>query len=360
MNSKSTWTETESDHERGQSAALQAQILHGDLELARWDSFVTESSEVNPFATTTWCRAIGDTLGYGADFWIVAKGPEWLGGVPVFWRTRLGRPVSLQPAQCAYSSLFFSETLSRASYPSKVTSSRLDVAAALAKALAKQYGTARVKLLPAVTDVRAFQWAGWSVTPSYTYLIDLEAEMRCDHAVRKHVRKCRETGAMFSLDWQFDRFRDLAEDTIARQGLKSGMGMKYEEMEQIALRMRDAGLAWMATALTADGQALASRIELGIPGSSTLYDWVAGSSSNLFASGGNAWLMTKVAEEARRRGYSKWDLCGANYRNIAKFKSQLGGDLVHGWDLVSPRSRRERWYEASIRIAVKVKHMLVR
>jgi hypothetical protein len=230
----------------------------------------------------------------------------------------------------------------------------------MAKSLAKHYGTARVKLLPAVTDVRAFQWAGWSVTPSYTYLIDLKAEMRCDHAVRKHVRKCRESGAVLSLDWQFDRFRALAEDTTARQGLRSGMGMKYEEMELIAVRMRDAGLAWMATALTADGQALASRIELGIPDSSTLYDWVAGSLSDLFAFGGNAWLMTEVAEEARRRGYSKWDLCGANYRNIAKFKSQLGGDLVHGWNLVSPPSRRERWYQAAIQTAVKVKHLFVR
>jgi hypothetical protein len=360
MTSESPRAENDTDHEPNQSAPVRACVLSGGTELGKWDRFVCESPEANPFATTTWRRAVSECLGYSFDLWVVYKGAEWLGGVPLFWRKRFGRPVCLEPPQCAYSSVLFNAAISRASYPSKVTSSKLDVTGTIAKALSSHYSSTRMKLLPAVGDVRAFQWEGWTVNPSYTYVIDLKREMRCDHAVRKHVRKCRENGAVLSLEWCFDRFRSLAEDTISRQGLNPGMGMRYEELERIACRMRDAGLAWMATALTADGKPLASRIELGIPGTSTLFDWVAGSSSELFSLGGNAWLMTEVAEAARQRGYSSWDLCGANYRNIATFKAQMGGDLAHGWNLAGPVARRERLYGVAMKAAVTVKHLISR
>ena len=223
-------------------------------------------------------------------------------------------------------------------YPSKV-SSQLDITANLAGSLSSYYSSAKFKFLPSVPDVRAFQWDGWNASPAYTYLLDVTRDFRCDHAVRKHVRKCREGGAVLSLEWQFDWFRSLSQDTV-RGGTPVRIGMKYQELEQIACRMRDAGLAWMATALTSDGQPLASRIAFRHSGLFRLPDWVAGSSSELLALGGNAWIMTQIAEEARRRSYSSWDLCGANYKNIAKFKSQFGGDLVHGWNLTGANSSR--------------------
>lgn len=346
------------DHEAGSSVGLQVSLLSEESDYVRWDQLVTESLQANPFATIAWCKAVSEVLGFGFDLWIVAKGQEWLGGIPVFWRRRFGRPVCMMPPQGAYSSVIFAAAISRASYPSKVTSSQLEITANLARSISSHYSSATLKFLPSVSDVRAFQWEGWSASPVYTYVLDVSRELRCDHAVRKHVRKCRESGAVLSLDWQFEWFRGLSQDTVTRQALRSGIGMTYQDLERIACRMRDAGLAWMATALTPDGRPLASRIELGIRGTATLYDWVAGSSSELLSLGGNAWIMTQIAEEARRQSYSSWDLCGANYKSIAKFKSQFGGDLLHGWTLTGPASRTERLYWTTFNAAVSAKRWL--
>ena len=68
-----------------------------------------------------------------------------------------------------------------------------------------------------------------------------------------------------------------------------------------------------------------------MPGSETLFDWVAGSAADKLSVGANPWLMMQIAAEARRRGYSRWNLCGAAFENVARFKSEFGGELVHGW-----------------------------
>ena len=337
---------------------VRVRLLNED-EFERWDLFVGQSPQANPFAVIAWCKAVSEVLDFGFHVWIVSKGEEWLGGIPVFWRRRHGRFVCLQPPLCAYVSFLYSPTISRASYPSKITSYNLEVAKHLATALSVRYSSSRLKLLPSISDTRAFQWAGWNVTPNYTYILDVTRDLQCSHSVRKHIRKCRESNAVLSLEWQFNRFCALAEDTATRQGTGFS-GISFQSLDQLASRMRDAGLAWMATALSFDGHPLASRIQLSIPGSTTAYDWVAGSSSAHFSLGGSPWLMTKVAECVKLRGYSNWDLCGANYENIAHFKSQFGGELVHGWSLNFPAPSHGYLYRTVSRMKSFTRGLLVR
>jgi hypothetical protein len=349
-----------SDAEAGLNPTQPIRVsLLSEKEFGRWDRFVAESPQANPFAAVAWCKAVSEVLDFGYHIWVVSKGDEWLGGIPVFWRRRHGRFVCVQPPLCAYSSILYSPIISRASYPSKVTFYFLEVTKYLEGTLSTRYSSSRLKLLPSIADTRAFQWTGWNVTPNYTYIIDLTRDLQCSHSVRKHIRKCREGNAVLSLEWQFNQFCALAEDTATRQGQGFG-GITFPSLDQLASRMRDAGLAWMATALSSDGQPLASRIQLAIPGSSTAYDWVAGSSSAHFSLGGSPWLMIKIAESAKLRGYSNWDLCGANYENIAQFKSQFGGELVHGWVLTGPSSNPGRFYRAASQAKTLIRSLLVK
>jgi len=64
--------------------------------------------------------------------------------------------------------------------------------------------------------------------------------------------------------------------------------------------------------------------------------WVADSTPEGLSGGANKWLMLQRADECRRHGLRQWGLCGVQFENVAKFKSDLGGDLVHGFQVVSP------------------------
>src|SRR5262249_9137974 len=81
-----------------------------------------------------------------------------------------------------------------------------------------------------------------------------------------------------------------------------------------------------------------SQIVLSIPDTPGAFMWTAGTRESALSSGVSAWLMVEIAKEARRRGHSYWDLCGADFPSVARFKSELGGELTHYFQADAPRS----------------------
>jgi hypothetical protein len=128
----------------------------------------------------------------------------------------------------------------------------------------------------------------------------------------------------------------------------------------LAEQLHRDGLAWMATAIAQDGTPLAVRIQLSIEGSATVFDWVAGSDARHLALGGTPWLMTRMAEEIRQRGHATWNLCGAQYETIAKFKSEFGGRLVHGFSVTGPAVATEQMYLFARASASRLKRAIQR
>jgi hypothetical protein len=309
---------------------------------ARWDAIVRASPQANPYSTSRWARAVHDAIGIEHDLWIVEKGEAWLGGVLVPVRSRFGQRAGVVTPVTAYSSPVYAESLYKSALPSKVTANLIEVGKPLAEAVASSYSAARHVMLPAVSDVRPWQWSGWTATPSYTFHLDIARELPLSHSVRKHVQKCERNGAQVSDTWDFDAFWSVQESTVVRQGVR--LGVTRDELFAMTDAMHRAGLAWMLTARDADGSVLSSRVLLGIAGTSTVFDWVAGSDATKLSTGASPWLMTKVAQEAARRGFTYWDLCGAQFESIAKFKGEFGGALVHGFVVSAPPSLAERAY----------------
>jgi hypothetical protein len=48
--------------------------------------------------------------------------------------------------------------------------------------------------------------------------------------------------------------------------------------------------------------------------------------------------MMQVIQKACERDLQQWDLCGADYESIARFKASLGGKLTGYYELIGPRS----------------------
>jgi hypothetical protein len=196
-------------------------------------------------------------------------------------------------------------------------------------------------LLPiGVDDARPFAWSGWDTEPRYTYVLDVTSELQLTDSVRRHLRKCRESGCTFTSEWDFDAFVSVFDQTRERQGF--GIRLGAERFRSLANGLHDDGLAWMGSARSPAGETLSSQIVLSIPGTAGAYMWTAGTRPDQLSSGVSAWLMVEIAAEAGRRGHRYWDLCGADYPSIARFKSELGGALRHYFRVSSPPSPVER------------------
>jgi GNAT superfamily N-acetyltransferase len=183
-------------------------------------------------------------------------------------------------------------------------------------------------------------WAGWRAVPRYTYILDTTRDLPVTDSVRRHIRKCRESGCTLSTVWDLDAFGSVFDATRERQGF--GLRLAPEAFRTLATQLHDAGLAWMASARSTDGRTLSSQIVLSVPGGRGAYMWTAGTHPEHLSSGVSAWLMVEIAAEARRRGHTFWDLCGADYPSIARFKSELGGTLTHYFQIQSSPSSLER------------------
>jgi hypothetical protein len=316
-----------------------AQVQRGSLPEG-WDDWVRASPQGNPFATTACLQGMAGVLGLEADLWSVTEDGALAAALPVLARRRLGARTNHGVPLYAYTSPLFSPDLLRSSYPASVTARYLELSGVLARGLCRAYGSAVLKFLPDLQDVRPWLWTGWTAQPAYTYLLDLGRELRVAPSVRKHVRKGNEAGHRFSLDWDLDAHCALLRSTVRRQGVWTGL--PEARFRPLAQCLHQQGLAWMGTCLSRDGEPLSSRVELGIQGGNrSLYDWTAGSLAERLAAGATPWLMVRMVEEARARGYASWDLCGASVASVARFKSEFGGRLAVAFLVQSPRCLTE-------------------
>ena len=306
---------------------------------ARWDTFLARSDQANPFSSRVWLHAAPGMVGASVDHWVLLKGQEWIACVAVPFRRPFGRTLYRGLPLAAYSSVLY--RAGAGGTPSSLESERLEATRTLAKALARHYRLVSLMLMPSIDDVRAWQWEGWRAVPRYTCTLDLTSPGRPADSVRRHVRKCAEAGVTFDREWDLEKFWSIFDETRERQGF--GSSLSRTSFFALAQALGDAGVAWMATARSASGEPVSSQIVLSVPGTPGAFMWVAGTRGAHLASGVSAWLMLEIAAEAARRGHRYWDLCGADYPSIARFKRELGASLGHYFQVDAPRSVLENW-----------------
>lgn len=321
-------------------------------ELRLWDDAVAASPQANPFSVSTWLQAASETVGGGFDCWVALRGAEWVGGLGLLWTRRFGRKAAWRPAFMPYATVWFSGSTAKSSYASSNTAARHEICESLLTAVVEEYSTVSLSLLNSVADVRPWIWGGWDVAPSYTYLIDLTSKMRLSHSVRKHLRHAEQAGLEHQPAWRTDALVSTVRAMESRQGVS--YGLPASRMAVFTERMRDAGLAQMDSVYAPDGKPLCSRIQLRIPATPRVFDWIAGSVREGFSVGATSLLMVRVAQRCGQEGAKTWDLCGANFRSIAGFKANFGGELVHGFQASSSATLLERAYRSSRKLGSTV------
>jgi hypothetical protein len=305
-------------------------------EYEAWDGLAAEAPEGSPYHSTAYLKALCEATGGTFRIVTAGRGSDMLGGVTLYQeRSRAG--VEVAPRLL----LYYSGIVVRASeskYPSQKTARQIEILGALEPAL-RQLGCARLRLRcrSPFRDARVFQDAGWTVRPSYSYVVTLSdlslVRQRMEQNLRRLVDRCARQGVTLTEDDDFPSFFRMHLETHARKG--APLYLPQAAFAHYFLRLRALGLMRLYHARLPDGRSISAQLVLASP-HPVAHTVSASADAEFLALGATAFLRFKVFEDLNARGYQANDLTDAALNPVTHFKSQLGGDLELALTLEAP------------------------
>ena len=305
-----------------------------------WSRFVATSPIGSPYSLPAYLRVLCEVAGGRFRILALRKGDDLVGGIAVYeTTTAVGRRI--QPRLLLYyNGLVLREETTV--YPGERASREIRVVTALVEALEREgYRRVELRTRAPFADGRVFQARGWSVEPSYSYVVPLEnlesQWERTAQNLRRLVRRGEREGFTLDVDGDFDAFYSLHAGTHEQKGapiyLPNPAFRRYYE------ELRALGLCRLYQATAPDGRVAASQLVLlGHPVTHTVS---AGTDPSFAAAGATAFLRWRSFEQLAGEGYVGNDLTDASLNPVTQFKSQLGGSLETAL-VASTGDRRDR------------------
>lgn len=233
-------------------------------------------------------------------------------------------------------------------YPSERTSREIQLMTALATHL-DEHPALRMLFhnRSPLSDWRAFRAQGWSVTPSYTYIVpiaDLDKQWeQVERNLRRLINRCGKEGYQYDEADDFAAFFALHSATHDRKG--APIYLPKPAFERYFTRLRAAGLARLChVRLPNSEQIIASQLVLHSAHPVT-HTASASADPQHISSGANPFLRWQAFKSLAAAGYAANDLTDASLNPVTHFKSQFGGDLTTNWTVRRPDARRLALYE---------------
>lgn len=179
-------------------------------------------------------------------------------------------------------------------------------------------------------DIRPFQWAGYSVTPKFTYVVDLEREedellASFSGDLRRNIRDSDD--APYSVtEGDSDGIRWIIEQVAARY---ETTGESYDVDPEYVIALYDElpdGYI-RPYICTIDGNRVGGI--LTVEDESTIYRWQGGfTPDETHDLAVNDVLDWQIIRQARVRGISRYDMVGAGVPRINEYKAKFGPELA--------------------------------
>jgi hypothetical protein len=182
-----------------------------------------------------------------------------------------------------------------------------------------------ITLLPEVTDVRAWQWAGFQAGVKYTYYQDFPYDISlANQSVRSRIKKAQKAGYVC-------RRADSAADVMAclsETEVRSGFD-QYLTLPQMEWAQRLVGAEHFRCygAYDSDGKPAAAYVVLHNEGGYALA-WIISTRTAHLPSGVTQLLHHYVIQDLQDAGAAGFDMVGANMESIATAKASWGPRLV--------------------------------
>ena len=318
-----------------------ARVLREE-EYPAWNALVSQSPQGSVYSTSEYLQILSEVTGGSYRIFAVFRGDELRGGVGLF-ETKRGGGVRVENRLLLYYNgvVLKSHT---SSYPSERSSRELETTRELASAL-KGLGYERVLLhnRGTLADIREFIQAGWRVSPSYTYVVNItkpeESYSRVEKNLRRLIERGNREGLTVTEDDDFDSFYRLhllvSDRKDAPSYLPEAAFRRYFES------LKALGMCRLYHARLPGGQAVASQLVL-TGAHPVTHSVCAGADAEYLKIGSTPFLRWRVFEELSKLGYQANDLTDAALNSVTHFKSQLGGELQSNWVLETPESFRQQ------------------
>jgi hypothetical protein len=203
-------------------------------------------------------------------------------------------------------------------------------------------------LPPDVEDVRPWGWRGFRIGVGYTYLLELPFDPgRADRGARRNAEKAVRLGMRVERVRDADIVTECLAETESRKDFSHRLGPRE-------LRAADDLLGpdnlRMYASFDPDGRAASACAVIHSPGARAVA-WVAGTKTVSLPSGAGHLLWRHVFEDLSEAGAAGLDLCGANIKAVADFKSRWNPILTPAYNVRSYSVRAgarflAEWFES--------------
>jgi hypothetical protein len=310
----------------GLAAELKTRVLL-EHEYPAWAALVASSPDGSIYSIPDYLGALCRASGAEFRVLVAERDGRIVGGIGLYERkSRFGRYV--HPRRLLYYNGIV-RMPHETKYPSQRMSWSLQTLAALERAMTEQgYVRLRIKSRSTLADVRVFAEHGWSVTPTYSYVVDISdlaaTRERIEKNLRRLIGRCEEQGVTLSVNDDFDEFFRLHEETNRRKG--AGLYLPHAAFRGYFEELRSKDLCRLYHARMPDGRVAASQFVL--TGPHPITHTVSAATDEAFLNlGVSAFLRWKAFEHLSNDGYLGNDLTDASLNPVTHFKSQLGGEL---------------------------------
>ncbi len=285
-------------------------------EFDTWDEFVANSPQGTLFHTSHYKRLVDTSYGSGCLRLLGAYSEGQLaGGCAFLDRTRLRQRTAVTPLLTPYTGfLLDSMTTDQSTWHGEVLS-------ALGQYLTNSYQYQSLVNAPGLEDLRPLLNLGYSVSPRYTYELNLQLSpeelwLKFDGHVRRHIKKAERLNfeVMGNLDsetaWQ------IFESTFSRRGQTCPVGREFFQEIVCGQALKDFRQHFCAYN---DGK-LVSFISI-LCYKDRVYYGLASTAADFLQSGVSSYLIWEVLREHSKAEYRVFDFVGANVPSIARFKA---------------------------------------
>jgi len=217
------------------------------------------------------------------------------------------------------------EFLVRAGRLSSINRCKREAILALAQEMSKFRSQRSISLDPWLTDVRAFQWAGQSAEPRYTYLLDLPGwRAEADKSVLQKARKAEKLGYKIEQSNDYLAIQECLKSAQRRKNFDHRVNAR--ELEDLAQLL---GSEHFVCFLARDskGEPKGAWVRMYVSGGRSLA-WSAGVKTEALTDGVNSLLGVNALSFFEARGCETFDFVGANIPPVAAMKEAWGGSLV--------------------------------
>lgn len=300
-------------------------------EIDVWDEFVDKSPYGTIFHKYEWLKIAEEHAGMKFLPVAVNKGNTVVSLLPLFIKNKYGFRLLLSPPNsCAIPHLgpvFNIPATNRYVYEKTY----INIIDAIIEFVEVKLGFDYIRIIhtPQIFDIRPYLWEKYNVNPNFTYILNLknkneEIYKKFYTSIRnniKNAKKNRDILISHCMEHSYDTL-SLVKERYSEQN------RSFKVSENYIKNLMNSSFAQNieSVSLIHNGNLIAGTIDL--MDRNHICSWLGTVNRKMNITGAGELLLWETLKEYRNKGYTTYDLVGANTRHLCDYKAKFGPDLV--------------------------------